>query len=92
MSLWEGLDELSKAAPSPVRTTDGKPEPASHVDRDHRVRLHLTLTTRVPETDEIMERHAATAHEDLEKWLAGVTEANNAHRKLRKQQAEASAE
>jgi catechol 2,3-dioxygenase-like lactoylglutathione lyase family enzyme len=54
--------------------------------------MQVELTTRVPETDEIMERHAATAHEDLEKWLAGVTEANNAHRKLRKQQAEASAE
>ena len=56
--------------------------------------MQVELTTRVPETDEIMEKHAATAHEDLEKWLEGVTEANNNYRKLRKQEnvVEASAE
>ena len=45
--------------------------------------MQVELTTRVPQTDEIMERHAATAHDDLKKWLAGVTVANNEHRRLR---------
>jgi len=45
--------------------------------------MQVELTTRVPQTIEIMERHAKTAHEDLKKWLAGVTEANNEHRRLR---------
>ncbi len=45
--------------------------------------MQVELTTRVPETDEIMERHAKTAHEDLRKWLEGVTVANNDFRRLR---------
>lgn len=45
--------------------------------------MMVELTTKVPETVEIMERHARTAHEDLRKWLAGVTEANNEYRRLR---------
>lgn len=45
--------------------------------------MQVELTTRVPETDAIMERHARTAHEDLKKWLAGVAIANNEHRRLR---------
>ena len=45
--------------------------------------MQVELTTRVPKTVEIMERHAQTAHEDLKKWLAGVTVANNEYRKLR---------
>lgn len=45
--------------------------------------MQVELTTRVPETDAIMERHAQTAHEDLRKWLEGVTVANNAYRRLR---------
>lgn len=45
--------------------------------------MQVELTTRVPQTVEIMERHAQTAHEDLRRWLAGVTEANNAYRRLR---------
>ena len=50
--------------------------------------MQVELTTKVPKTVEIMERHARTAHEDLEKWLAGVTVANNEYRRLRKQSAE----
>jgi len=49
--------------------------------------MQVELTTRVAATDEIMERHAKTAHEDLKKWLAGVTVANNAYRRLRDGQA-----
>lgn len=49
--------------------------------------MQVELTTKVPETIEIMEKHAKTAHEDLKKWLAGVTEANNEHRRLRDQSA-----
>ena len=45
--------------------------------------MQVELTTKVPETVEIMERHAKTAHADLKAWLAGVTAANNAHRRLR---------
>jgi glyoxylase I family protein len=45
--------------------------------------MQVELTTRVPKTVEIMEQHARTAHEDLKRWLAGVTEANNRYRKLR---------
>lgn len=45
--------------------------------------MQVELTTKVPETVEIMERHAKTAHADLERWLAGVTEANNAYRRMR---------
>ncbi|MBX2804246.1 MAG: VOC family protein [Myxococcales bacterium] len=45
--------------------------------------MQVELTTKVPQTVEIMEKHAATAHEDLEKWLAGVTVANNEYRRLR---------
>ncbi|MCA9553001.1 MAG: VOC family protein [Myxococcales bacterium] len=45
--------------------------------------MQVELTTKVPETIEIMERHAKTAHEDLKRWLAGVTEANNERRRLR---------
>ena len=46
--------------------------------------MQVELTTKVPQTVEIMERHAKTAHEDLKRWLAGVVEANNEHRRLRK--------
>jgi len=49
--------------------------------------MQVELTTKVPETVEIMEKHARTAHEDLEKCLAGVTVANNEFRRLRAQQA-----
>ncbi|MCB9763788.1 MAG: VOC family protein [Alphaproteobacteria bacterium] len=45
--------------------------------------MQVELTTKVPQTVEIMERHAKTAHADLERWLAGVTEANNQYRRLR---------
>lgn len=45
--------------------------------------MQVELTTRVPPTVEIMERHAASAHADLKAWLAGVTVANNEHRQLR---------
>jgi hypothetical protein len=45
--------------------------------------LMVELTTKVPATVEIMERHARTAHADLRKWLEGVTVANNEYRKLR---------
>lgn len=45
--------------------------------------MQVELTTKVPETVEIMERHAKTAHEDLKAWLAGVTKANNEFRRLR---------
>lgn len=45
--------------------------------------MQVELTTKVPETVEIMEKHAKTAHEDLKKWLEGVTEANNRYRKMR---------
>ena len=45
--------------------------------------MQVELTTRVPETVEIMEKHAKSAHSDLQKWLAGVTVANNAFRKRR---------
>lgn len=45
--------------------------------------MQVELTTKVPQTVEIMERHARTAHADLKRWLEGVTEANNAHRRLR---------
>lgn len=45
--------------------------------------MQVELTTKVPETVEIMERHAKTAHEDLKMWLAGVTVANNAFRRTR---------
>ena len=51
--------------------------------------MQVELTTKVPQTVEIMERHAKTAHEDLKKWLEGVTIANNEYRRLRKE-AEAS--
>lgn len=47
--------------------------------------MQLELTTKVPETVEIMEKHAKTAHEDLKAWLAGVTKANNEFRRLRDQ-------
>ncbi len=47
--------------------------------------MQVELTTRVPETVEIMERHAKTAHEDLRRWLEGVTVANNEERRLRGQ-------
>jgi hypothetical protein len=30
-----------------------------------------------------MSKHRKSAHEDLEKWLAGVREANNEYRRLR---------
>ncbi len=45
--------------------------------------MQVELTTKVPETVEIMERHAKTAHDDLKKWLEGVTIANNAFRRKR---------
>ena len=45
--------------------------------------MQVELTTKVPNTVEIMEKHAKTAHEDLAKWIAGVTVANNAFRRLR---------
>ncbi|HAA57139.1 MAG TPA: glyoxalase/bleomycin resistance/extradiol dioxygenase family protein [Myxococcales bacterium] len=45
--------------------------------------MQIELTTKVPETVEIMEKHAKTAHEDLKKWLEGVTEANNKYRRMR---------
>lgn len=45
--------------------------------------MQVELTTRVKETDEILESAAQTAHEDLKKWLSGVTEANNKFRRLR---------
>jgi catechol 2,3-dioxygenase-like lactoylglutathione lyase family enzyme len=45
--------------------------------------MQVELTTKVPETVEIMEKHAQTAHEDLKKWLEGVTVANNAFRRRR---------
>lgn len=45
--------------------------------------MQLELTTKVPNTVEIMEKHAATAHEDLKKWLAGVAVANNEYRQMR---------
>ncbi len=48
--------------------------------------MQVELTTKVPKTVEIMEKHAKTAHADLEKWLAGVTEANNEFRRLSDQQ------
>lgn len=48
--------------------------------------MQVELTTKVPKTTEIMEKHARTAHEDLEKWLAGVTVANNEFRRLRGEQ------
>lgn len=48
--------------------------------------MQVELTTKVPKTIEIMEKHAKTAHEDLKKWLAGVTEANNEYRRLSNQQ------
>jgi glyoxylase I family protein len=51
--------------------------------------MQLELTTKVPKTVEIMEQHAATAHEDLKKWLEGVTVANNAYRKMRAESAAA---
>ena len=47
--------------------------------------MQVELTTKVPKTVEIMEQHARTAHDDLKQWLAGVTVANNAFRKLRGQ-------
>jgi catechol 2,3-dioxygenase-like lactoylglutathione lyase family enzyme len=49
--------------------------------------MQVELTTKVPETVEIMEKHARTAHADLEKWLAGVTVANNEYRRMREQRA-----
>ncbi|MEZ4443551.1 MAG: VOC family protein [Polyangiaceae bacterium] len=45
--------------------------------------MQVELTTKVPQTVEIMEHHAKSAHEDLKKWLAGVTVANNEFRRLR---------
>jgi catechol 2,3-dioxygenase-like lactoylglutathione lyase family enzyme len=45
--------------------------------------MQVELTTKVPETVEIMEKHARTAHDDLKKWLEGVTVANNAFRRRR---------
>jgi catechol 2,3-dioxygenase-like lactoylglutathione lyase family enzyme len=45
--------------------------------------MQVEITCDVPETDAIMRRHRKTAHEDLETWLAGVHEANNAYRRLR---------
>ncbi len=47
--------------------------------------MQVELTTKVPQTVEIMEKHAKTAHSDLENWLAGVTVANNEFRRLRKE-------
>jgi len=52
--------------------------------------LQVELTSKVPETREIMQDHAKTAHEDLRHWLEGVTEANNRYRKLRAPGAESS--
>lgn len=45
--------------------------------------MQVELTCDVPETDAIMSKHRATAHEDLEKWLAGVHKANNEFRRMR---------
>ncbi len=45
--------------------------------------LQVELTSKVAATHEIMTRHAETAHADLDRWLAGVTEANNRFRTLR---------
>ena len=45
--------------------------------------LQVELTCNVPETESIMEQHRKTAHEDLRRWLEGVTVANNQYRKLR---------
>ena len=45
--------------------------------------MQVELTTKVPETVEIMERHARTAHDDLKRWLEGVTVANNEYRRLK---------
>lgn len=45
--------------------------------------MQVEITCDVPETDEIMGRHRQTAHNDLEKWLEGVHEANNEYRRLR---------
>ena len=45
--------------------------------------LQVELTCNVPETDEIMARHRATAHQDLEDWLEGLATGNNNYRTLR---------
>jgi glyoxylase I family protein len=45
--------------------------------------MQVEFTTKVDKTNEILEKHSKTAHEDLKKWLAGVTEANNEYRRLR---------
>ncbi|MEQ9495809.1 MAG: VOC family protein [Deltaproteobacteria bacterium] len=45
--------------------------------------MQVELTSRVDKSEEVLEAAAQTAHEDLKKWLAGVTEANNKFRKLR---------
>jgi glyoxylase I family protein len=45
--------------------------------------MQVEFTTKVDRTNEILEKHSKTAHEDLKKWLAGVTEANNEYRRLR---------
>ena len=54
--------------------------------------MQVELTTRVPKTVEIMEHHAKSAHEDLRRWLEGVTVANNEYRKLREREEQAGAE
>lgn len=48
--------------------------------------MQVELTSNVEQTRSIMERHAKTAHEDLKRWLEGVTVANNAYRRLRGEQ------
>ena len=45
--------------------------------------MQVELTTKVDQTNEILEQAARTAHEDLKQWLDGVTVANNKFRKLR---------
>ena len=47
--------------------------------------MQVELTCNVEQTDEIMAKHRATAHEDLKKWLEGVHQANNEFRRLRGQ-------
>ena len=49
--------------------------------------MQVELTCDVAETDSIMSKHRASAHEDLDKWLEGVYEANNEYRRLRDQEA-----
>ncbi|MEL6345854.1 MAG: VOC family protein [Myxococcota bacterium] len=45
--------------------------------------MQVELTSKVPQTVEIMERHAKTAHEDLRRWLAGLKKGNNSYRTFR---------